>query len=54
MSFPQHITSTLLSPDVVNYSDKLKKVYLMELTCGNKGKFAVQEKRKLLLSTRCW
>lgn len=28
-NFPQHITSTGKRPDVVIYSNKLKKVYLM-------------------------
>jgi len=46
-NFPQHIATTGKRPDVVIYSNKLKKVYLMELTCGNEQNFAAQEKRKL-------
>ncbi|XP_063689202.1 uncharacterized protein LOC134822224 [Bolinopsis microptera] len=46
-NFPQHIAATPLRPDVVIYSDKAKKVYLMELTCGNEQNFADQEKRKM-------
>jgi len=31
----------------VIYSEKAKKVYLMELTCGSEQNFADQEKRKM-------
>ena len=33
-SFPQHITPTNLCPDVVWWSDQLKVVWLLELTCS--------------------
>ena len=33
-SFPQHITPTKLRPDVVWWSDQLKVVWLLELTCS--------------------
>ena len=33
-SFPQHVTSTNLRPDVVWLSDQLKVVWLLELTCS--------------------
>ena len=45
-NFPQHIVATLLRPDAVIYSDKAKKVYVMELNCGNEQNFADQEKKR--------
>ena len=44
--FPQHIVNTPLRPDVVVYSDTLKTVFLIELTCGDEGNFESQRARK--------
>ncbi|KAL5254062.1 hypothetical protein ACHWQZ_G013725 [Mnemiopsis leidyi] len=44
--FPQHITNTPLRPDIVVYSDSLKTVYLIELTCGDESNFESQRARK--------
>ena len=37
--FPQHIVNTALRPDVVIFSDTLRNVILIELTCGNEVNF---------------
>ena len=44
--FPQHITNTPRRPDVVVYSNTLKVVYLIELTCGDESNFESQRARK--------
>ncbi|XP_063691505.1 uncharacterized protein LOC134823837 [Bolinopsis microptera] len=44
--FPQHIVNTALRPDVVIYSNTLRKVILIELTCGNEENFEDQRSRK--------
>ena len=45
-SFPQHIVNTPLRPDGVVYSDTLKTVILIELTCGDESNFESQRARK--------
>ena len=44
--FPQHISNTSQRPDIVVYSDSKKKVFLIELTCGDESKFENQRARK--------
>ena len=44
--FPQHIVNTPLRPDIVVYSDTLKIVILIELTCGDESNFESQRARK--------
>ena len=44
--FPQHIVNTPLRPDIVVYSDELKTVFLVELTCGDESNFEDQRARK--------
>ena len=46
--FPQHTVDTALRPDVVIFSDTLRKVILIliELTCGNEENFEDQKSRK--------
>ena len=44
--FPQHITNTPQRPDIVVYSNTLKVVYLIELTCGDESNFESQRARK--------
>ena len=44
--FPQHIVNTALRPDIVVYSDLLRRVILIELTCGNEENFEDQKARK--------
>ncbi len=44
--FPQHIVNTPQRPDIVVYSDKLKIVFLLELTCGDESNFEDQRARK--------
>ena len=45
-NFPAHIVSTSDRPDVVIFSNKVKKVMLMELTCGNEENFSNQKSYK--------
>ena len=45
-NFPSHIVATSNRPDVVIFSNKLKKVMIMELTCGNEENFANQKSYK--------
>ena len=40
------VTNTPLRPDIVVYSDSLKTVYLIELTCGDESNFESQRARK--------
>ena len=44
--FPQHIVNTALRPDIVIYSDLLRRAILIELTCGNEENFEDQKARK--------
>ena len=44
--FPQHIVNTPLRPDIVVYSNSLKIVFLIELTCGDESNFESQRARK--------
>ncbi|XP_063689179.1 uncharacterized protein LOC134822197 [Bolinopsis microptera] len=44
--FPQNIVNTALRPDVVIYSNTLRKVILIELTCGNEENIEDQRSRK--------
>ena len=45
-NFPSHIVSTTSRPDVVIFSNQLKKVMIMELTCGNEENFSDQKSYK--------
>ena len=45
-NFPQHIVNTSLRPDIVVYSDNIKSVILIELTCGDETNFEDQRARK--------
>ena len=44
--FPQHIVNTPQRPDIVVFSDTLKTVLLIELTCGDESNFESQRARK--------
>ncbi len=44
--FPQHIVNIPLRPDIVVYSDEIKTVFLVELTCGDGSNFEDQRARK--------
>ena len=44
--FPQLLVNTALRPDLVIFSDTLRNVILMELTCGNEENFENQKSRK--------
>ena len=44
--FPQHIFNTPERPDIVVWSDLLKEVILIELTCGDESNFSDQVVRK--------
>jgi hypothetical protein len=44
--FPQMIVCTALRPDIVIYSETLRRVILIELTCGNEENFEDQKARK--------
>ncbi|XP_063681930.1 uncharacterized protein LOC134816860 [Bolinopsis microptera] len=41
--FPQHIYNTAERPDIVVWSDSLREVVLIELTCGDESNFSDQE-----------
>ena len=43
---PQHIVNTPQRPDAVVYSNTLKTVFLLELTCGDESNFEDQRARK--------
>ena len=45
--FPQMIVNTALRPDVVIYSETIRRVIMIELTCGNEENFEDQRVRKL-------
>ena len=44
--FPQHIYNTSERPDIVVWSDSLREVVLIELTCGDESNFSDQVARK--------
>ncbi|XP_063683646.1 uncharacterized protein LOC134818144 [Bolinopsis microptera] len=44
--FPQHIYNTAERPDIVVWSDSLREVVLIELTCGDESNFSDQVARK--------
>ena len=44
--FPQNIYSTEERPDIVVWSESLKEVMLIELTCGDESNFSDQVARK--------
>jgi len=44
--FPQHIYNTSERPDIVVWSDSLREVVLIELTCGDESNFSDQVVRK--------
>ena len=45
-SFPQHITSTDIQPDIVWWSDDRKELWLLELTINNESLVADSRQRK--------
>lgn len=51
--FPNHIVNTSIRPDMVVYFKSLKKVFLIDLTCGDESNFedhwASKESRYQLL-----
>lgn len=46
VQFPQHIFNTSERPDIVVWSENLKEVILIELTCGDESNFSDQVVRK--------